>query len=569
MAGVLQTVRADYTLTDFILWDYRDAAPSEVTLPKYHEWLGSYCQTNPPPRLILYVTDPCNPDPAGTQGWMKFYDPTANETDSDGNLTFVGFLKQLHPFVDDVEILVDLASFTSTVSPDPANSCWGGAPSGATLEPTWLPAVFSRLPNAMGWLEALMQNTHLQGANPITAFALDPEGSGGTPAYVNIMLWLDKYKATVAGSQVAGLDVSMTLAFEAHTLVKNCVAELPTPLASSSNWPASLWTNMQANSGVAAYYAQIKQGNGYLPWRSTSDPLLQRAYLQVYSGCITQRTAGSETSEFWRFASTSTDCDCTETSTYTLQSASTASSNLVDVMQRTPAACGMGTIEATVANKTVTLTGTDSIMPFMEGYSRLYLESSTGPIPSAGVWKYLASDPPVADSAVVTGAAESSNGQSLPYKYTEISIDFRAPAMTDASPDRIILMFSAEKNGLLPFFGWGTPADFYAFVEQFYNTTQATSDTTTVYVGGNGGLPVKPNRFGLYDLKQICDNWGLGPYGTVVCTGDGTQDGTVNLDDILHTIGFWGTSEQAADHNGDGVVGLQDLLTILHNWGEC
>ena len=569
MAGVFSTARADYTLTDFILWDYRDAAPSTVTLPKYHEWLGSYCQTNPPPRLILYVTDPCNPDPTSTQGWLKFYDPTANETDSDGNITFVGFLKQLHPFVDDVEILVDLASFSSSISPDPTNSCWGGTPSGATLEPTWLPNAFSRLPNTMGWLEALMSNTNLQGSNPVTALSLDPEGSGGTPEYVNILLWLDKYKATVASPNVKALDISMTLAFEAHTLVKNVVAELPTPLDASSLWPASLWTNMQANSGVAAYYTQIQQGNGYLPWRSTTDPLLQRSYLQVYSACVPQRTPGSETSEFWRFASTSSDCDCSDTSTYTVQDSATVASNLVDVMQRTPAACGMGTIEASVSGKTITLTGTNSIMPFMEGYSRLFLDSSNGPIPSSGIWKYLASDPPVADSAVVIGAAESSNGQSLPYTYTEISIDFRAPEMTDSSPDRIILMFSAEKEGLLPFFGWGTPADFYAFVEQFYNSTQATSDTTTVYVGGNGGLPVKPNRFGLYDLKQICDNWGLGPYGTVVCIGDGTQDGTVNLDDILHSIGFWGTSEQAADHNGDGVVGLQDLLTILHNWGEC
>jgi hypothetical protein len=289
----------------------------------------------------------------------------------------------------------------------------------------------------------------------------------------------------------------------------------------------------------------------------------------VYSACVAQRTPGSETSEFWRFASTSTNCDCSDTSTYTIQDSATIASNLVDVMQRTPAACGMGTIEASVSGKTITLTGTNSIMPFMEGYTRLYLNSASGPIPTSGVWKYMASDPPVSDSAVVTGSAESSNGQSLPYTYTEISIDFRAPAMTDTSPDRIILMFSAEKTGLLPFFGWGTPENCYSFIDNFYNSTQATSDVTTVYMGGSGGLAVPQNRFGLYDLKQICNNWNLGPYGTTTCTGDGTQDGTVNTADVLHGISHYGSSETTADHDQNGTVNIHDLLIVVHNWGTC
>jgi hypothetical protein len=560
---------ANYELRDFILWDYRDDAPSDTSLHEYHQWLLTFCETNPPPRLILYVTDPCNPDPSGTDGWLKFYDPTAGVTDSDGNLTLVGFLKQLNATVPDVELLIDYASFSVTVSPDPMNTCWQGSPSGTTMNPTWLPSVFSRIPNAMGWLEALMQNPILQGSNPVTALALDPEGSGGTPEYVNLMLWLDKYKATVASSQVKALDISMTLAFEAHTLVKNCVAELPTPLASGSLWPASLWTNMQANSGIASYYNFIQQGNGFLPWRSTTQPLLQRAYLQVYSACVAQRTPGAETSEFWRFASTNADCDCSETLTYTIQDPATIASNLVDVMQRTPSACGKGTIEASVSGKFVTLIGTNSILPFMEGYSRIYLEGTSGPIPNAGVWKYMASDPPLTDTAVVVGPAQDSSSLSLPYKYTEISIDFRAPAMTDTSPDRIILMFSAEKNGLLPFFGWGTPGLFYSFVDNFYNFTQATSDPATVYMGGNGGLPVPHNRFAIYDLKQMCDNWNLCTYGITPCVGDGSQDGVIDIDDILHGISYFGSSEPSADHDGNGVVNVKDLLLIVHNWGVC
>ncbi len=571
LASFASVARADFALTDFIMWDYRDAAPGTVTLPKYHEWLGSYCQTNPPPRLILYVTDPCNPDPTGEQGWLKFYDPTAGVTDSDGNLTLVGFLKNVFPTCSDVELFIELSSFSSSISPNPANSCWGGAPSGSSMNPEWLPSAFSRLPNAMGWLEALMQNPNLQGANPVTAFCFDPEGAGGTPEYVNMMLWMDKYFATVATQEVAALNLSMTFAFEAHTLVKSSVAELPTPQASGSLWPADLWATTQASSGLAAYVGQLTQGNGYLPWRSTSTkPLLDRAYLQVYSACVDQRTPGSATSELWRFASDSSDCDCTTSSTYTIRSATDAATSMVDVMQRVPSACGKGTIEASATKRAnVQLTGTDSIMPFWEGYTRLYLESSSGPIPSTGVWKYNVGDPPLTDSATVSGVAADSGGQSLPYKYTEISMDFRAPAMTDNSPDRIILMFSAEKTGLLPFFGWGTPGSYYSFITNFYNSTQATSDATTVYMGGSGGLPVPQNRFAIYDLKQICDNWGIDSYGVLTCAGDGTLDGLVNLEDMLHAISFWGTSEPAADHDNNGVVGIQDLLIVVHSWGDC
>ena len=560
---------ADFVQSDFILWDYRDSAPGDTSLYEYHQWLLTHCETSPPPRLILYVTDPCNPDPSGTSGWLNFYNPTSGVTDSDGNLTFVGFLKQLNAVVSDVELLIDYASFSASVSPDPANSCWQGMPSGANLDPAWLPSVFSRIPNTMGWLEALMQNPILQGSNPVKAFALDPEGSGGTPEYVNLMLWLDKYKATVANPLVKALDISMTLSFEAHTLVKNCVAELPTPLATGSLWPASLWANMKTNSGVSAYFAQLQLGNGYLPWRTTTEPLLQRAYLQVYSACVAQRTAGAETSEFWRFASTNADCDCSETLTYSIQDPATIASNLVDVMQRTPAACGKGSIEASVSSKVITLTGINSILPFMEGFTRIYLEGASGPIPSAGVWKYMLGDPPVLDTVVVSGPAQSSANISLPYKYTEISINFRAPEMTDTSPDRIILMFSAEKSGLLPFFGWGTPEMFYSFVDNFYNSTQATSDATTVYMGGSGGLPVPQNRFAVYDLKQMCDNWNVCTYGTTHCVGDGTQDGTVNTADILHGISYFGSAEPTADHDGNGVVNVQDLLLTVQNWGVC
>jgi hypothetical protein len=88
-------------------------------------------------------------------------------------------------------------------------------------------------------------------------------------------------------------------------------------------------------------------------------------------------------------------------------------------------------------------------------------------------------------------------------------------------------------------------------------------------MGASGGLPVPQNHFAIYDLKQICDNWGIDTYGVLTCTGDGTQDGQVNTADMLHAISFWGSAEPAADHDSNGVVNVQDLLIIVHNWGDC
>ena len=569
---------AQTTINDLILWDYRDGSPiraevpDSVTLPIYHQWLLGYLHANTPPRLILYVSDPCAPDTTGEKGWLDFYNPTSGATDDSGALTFVGFLTQAKAIVDDIEISIDSASFASSgaIPTDPANACWGGSPSGGSMEPTWLPAAFDRLPNAMGWLEALMANTTLQSANPVTSFNFDPEGAGGTPFYVNLMLWMDKYMATIASPAVASLDVSMTFGFEAHTVTKVAVAELPSPPADPSPWPVSLWTTANANADMAPYTSKLAANSGFLPWRMTADPLLDRAYLQVYSACVATPTPGQATSEFWRWIADSSTCGCSETGSYTVRSPADIATSLVNVMHRAPDACGQGTIEATVSGDQVTLQGTGSFIPFMEGYSRLQLDAGGGAtIPSAGEWKYMADDPPAIDQMDVSGPAEDSGGSSLPYRFTEISLDFRAPEMTDASPDRIILMFSAEKSGLLPFFGWGTPDEFYQFIDAFITATQATDDASTVYVGASGPLPVPANRCAIYDLKQICDNWSISNYGSTGCAGDATQDGAVNTADLLHVVNFWGTDQGSADLNGDGQVGIHDLLHVVHAWGAC
>ena len=50
------------------------------------------------------------------------------------------------------------------------------------------------------------------------------------------------------------------------------------------------------------------------------------------------------------------------------------------------------------------------------------------------------------------------------------------------------------------------------------------------------------------------------------CTGDPTQDGAVNTDDVLEVINLWGSS--AFDVDGDGLCGASELLAVLADWGS-
>ena len=59
-------------------------------------------------------------------------------TDSTGRLTFVGFLRQAHAHVDDLELLIGPDSFNHNLT-DPKNGCWNGPPSGSNMNATLLP----------------------------------------------------------------------------------------------------------------------------------------------------------------------------------------------------------------------------------------------------------------------------------------------------------------------------------------------------------------------------------------------------------------------------------------------
>ena len=53
------------------------------------------------------------------------------------------------------------------------------------------------------------------------------------------------------------------------------------------------------------------------------------------------------------------------------------------------------------------------------------------------------------------------------------------------------------------------------------------------------------------------------------CLADITEDGVVNVNDLLAVIGYWGSSIPAGDLNYDGIVDVSDLLVVIANWGPC
>ncbi|TVQ51602.1 MAG: hypothetical protein EA377_12125 [Phycisphaerales bacterium] len=66
---------------------------------------------------------------------------------------------------------------------------------------------------------------------------------------------------------------------------------------------------------------------------------------------------------------------------------------------------------------------------------------------------------------------------------------------------------------------------------------------------------------------------GIGSFTTDIedpCVGDLTNDGVVNVFDLLELLGDWGPCPGCpADLTGDGVVNVFDLLELLGNWGPC
>jgi len=55
----------------------------------------------------------------------------------------------------------------------------------------------------------------------------------------------------------------------------------------------------------------------------------------------------------------------------------------------------------------------------------------------------------------------------------------------------------------------------------------------------------------------------------IPCLGDATDNGVVDVSDLLVVIDQWGSSSGAGDVNDDGQVNVNDILVIVSEWGPC
>lgn len=82
------------------------------------------------------------------------------------------------------------------------------------------------------------------------------------------------------------------------------------------------------------------------------------------------------------------------------------------------------------------------------------------------------------------------------------------------------------------------------------------------------------NRNCIDDVLDITDGTSLDINGNEMpdeceCLADFTNNGSVNVDDLLILLGEWGTPGILADLNADDIVDIEDLLIFIANWGDC
>ncbi len=564
---------------NFVMWDYRDAAPSEVSLAFYHEWLLTYCQQHPPQRLVLYVSDPTSaPD-------YSFYTANAAPVTSGGSMNFVGFLQQLHaqsPGVE-VEILIDRSSWRQTATP----------PSSGALP---LPDVWNDLPNAFTWLTTLMGHSALASGNPIKGLTVDPEMGCDNPnapdcvladntcpcpaiAYQRIVDWLDKQKRA---NGLPTLRIGFSIEVDSQNFAKLNVSDFPM----SDDLIAVL-------NAASPELASHTNGTAAPTWRAAGDnaSLLQSVYLEAYVGCGRvppgKPDAGKILTQgsYWRWI---THGGCDDSATPVPTSPTVAAQAFARSMMRIPSVPSVGSIVAMPQGASVVqITGTGTNFDFgpfkycpYEDYTRIAISKSDGTfvpdITQQLSWVLPLSSGSAPANALVAGATGpqvTAGTTPLPFYYTEIPFTWASPSMTPDMVERVFISFSVEKDTLLPFFGYWTVDNFLSFIEQFRNNTQGTDPTKTIYHDSAGnGIATPLDNFVIYDLKQACMNWGIATYPGQTpppCLGDLNLDGTVDSSDIAAILLRWGESGGIEDLDATGQVDGSDLGLVLLQHGPC
>ena len=594
----------DVARTDLLIWDYRDAAPAHVTLSAYHQWLINYCQANPPKRLVLYVSDPLQ-----SASFCPFYDPTATADTTSANMNLVGFLNLLanSPATANVEVelLIDSAAFLATNPAGAASTCGnysrtaGDATVNGIAPPTLAPE-WQGLPYAMNWYATLMVNPGLVNAanNPIKGFTIDPEfpppTSGatitGNHAYINNALWMDMFRTNTPA--LAGQRIGITLGVDAHVVGKILTADFPlSPDASAALAPCAMSCGT-VNEQLCQYTCELVPriaSSGTLTYRTTSAPIIDSIYLQVYSACGNATASTPEAVGFYRWITTG-GCDTptvdptviTPAAPWTT-SAATSAGILAATLVRQPAQPGTGTItavgDASIPNPDgnpggAHLTGIGTQFSLLPPNGRLQLMNGTTPIPPAQ-WKLF--NPASSDTAIDVNGPVVTQATPLPYVYTELVTFYPVPPATTAQAQRFWFIFSAEKARDLPFFGWWQYPDFLSFVSQF-NTLVAGPQASMPPFMDTAGNPISAaSNYGIYSLKQACTNWGTAFYAvdypgetsSSPCPADFNANGTVDGADLASLLNAWSSADPTRDLNHDGTVNGRDLGELLNAWGSC
>ena len=578
VAGILAAttaVSAGTTLSDVVMWDYRETAPSHTPLSDYHAWLLTWIAANPPPRLVLYVTSPCIGPPYST-----FYDPTASPTTDAKPANFVDFLADLHqanPTVE-IEVLVDRSSFPASGASTP---CWGQPAS--THPHLFLPSEWDALPLIMDWFGELLSNTAIS-AGPIAGITFDPEvsatnipgnscevgaccigqsctlttyagcsgdwyGEGtdctGTTcnsppipdphhavaiSYQQVIDWVDAWKYS-NGCE----DKRTGMAFEVDSTNMTRVNVSGFPLSSS------LQSVLAATS--PELHCQLTTG-GFPEWRpSTPQSLLQSAYLEVYVDCARQTHPPQilQASSFWRWQS---EHGCDDSQTPVARTPAEAATSLQLTMTQQAGSPGPGTLEVSTSGQVVTFGGIGTRFLDWADYTRVTAIGTSGsPVPPTGQWTFTSAASNTA--ATGHGSAAETSGQHLDYLYTELVMNWMYPYVNSGMASRIYPMFSARAEKVQPFFGVWTDTEFLAFLDAFAAATDGSDLAHAIYTN-NGTTPVaSPANWAMYDLRLVCDNWGLHDY-----------PGSASY-----------AAACAADLDGDGLVGILDLLQLLEDWG--
>lgn len=572
-------VSAQTTIHDLVMWDYRGTSPSHKPLPDYHEWLLEYCKTNTPERLVLYVSSPCI-----DTDFETFYDPEATASTATPPPDFISFLDQLKKQSEtsnlDVEILFDRSSFPMT---GPSAACWTGSASSQPSLP--LPPQWSGLALGLDWYGDVLANASLA-ANPIVGLTIDPEVDNSNhttaiPGSTCVEPVPDKYRVQTIYQQLIDYVDNWRVLNGHQAKTSGMALEVDSSSfakINASDFPMSAELMGLVNVNASFELNNCRLSNGYPSWRpNVPSPLLDRVYLEVYVACSRDRQTQTiyQAGSFWRWQN---DNGCEDGHVSSSRSPASAAEALRLNMTQLPGSPGPGQLAAKETSATpnhIEFEGTDTMFLNWEDYTRVCAVNANGSTtPSAafgGAWKFRVSPQNTNTSAFGYGPHLDTAGQSLPYRYSELVMDWRSPKITSEMASRICLVFSAERNVLLPFFGYWDLADFYSFIDALKVQTDGSDADHSIYQDMNGNpLAAAPN-WGIYDLQTALTAWpslGSYPAAELDCLGDINLDRRVDLDDILLMIHLWGMA--GGDANGDDQTDVEDLLVILANFDqEC